>query len=145
MRKIICLMTAVFVLGAVPVYAGCEFCKFHKSMSSEDWLAKKMEKMTSSLELTEEQIPQVKKLIEEKIKRKQAIFEKSMDDIEMIKEEYSAKIQELLSDEQKVQYEAMQKEWKEDSMKGSSYEHKGSGHEMKGSGSEMMGSDSEEK
>jgi len=140
MKKIIYLLTAVFVLSAVPVYAGCEFCRFKMSTYSEDWLAKKMEKMTGSLGLTEEQVPQMEALIKEKVEKKKAIFEESSGKIKAVKEEYSAKIQALLTDDQKVKYEEMKAEWKKGSMKGSGHDHKGSGSEMKGSDSEEKGS-----
>jgi len=50
------------------------------------------------------------------------VKEEKMKKIEAIKEEYSAKIKDVLTDEQKVKYEEM----KAERMKGSDHEHMGS-------------------
>jgi len=99
--------------------------------------------MTSKLELTEDQAAQVEVLVTEKLTKKQAIWEAKMAEIKSVKEDYSTKIQAVLTDEQKVKYDEMKAGHKKGSMKGSGHGHKGSGHEHGGSDHEMKGSDNE--
>ena len=140
MKKGIYLLGIALLLSAAPVYANCGMCGLGEkgSMSSEDWLAKKMEKMTSTLSLTEEQVPQVEALIKEKMEKKEAIKTEMNGKIEAMMEEYSTKIKALLSDEQKVKYEEMKAEGHKDMMKGSGHEHmhEGSHPETGGSAGE---------
>ena len=135
MKKAIYLAVAVLLMSTVStmVYA----CGGMGSMSIEEKTEKKMKMLTNKLELTEEQAVQIKVLVTEKLTKKKAIWEAKMAEIKAVKEEYSAKIQVVLTDEQKVKYEEMKKEWHKGSMKGSM---KGSGHEH--GGSEMKGSGS---
>jgi len=148
MKRSTYLLTVLLLLCAVPVFAHCGMCGFDKkgSMSTEDRVAKKMEKMTAGLGLTEEQIPQVENLITEKLDKKKAIKDTMRKEMDAVREEFSANIKALLTDEQKEKYEAMVADWKKGSkkgsMKGSDHDHKGSD---KGSGSEEKGSDSEMK
>jgi len=137
MKKVIYLAIAVFLLSTIPamVYA----CPGMDSMSIEEKTEKKMVKLTDKLGLTEEQAAQIKVLVTEKLTKKKAIWDAKIAEIKVVKEEYSAKIQAVLTDEQKTKYDEMKKEWKKGSMKGSGHEHGGS--EMKGSGNEHGGSE----
>jgi len=143
MKKGIYLIIAAFLMSATPamVYA----CPWMDSASIEEKVAKKMEKLTSKLALTEEQAAQIEVLVTEKLTKKKAIWKAKMAEIKVVKEEYSTKTQAVLTDEQKVKYDEMKAAWKKGSMKGSGYEHKGSGRKMKGSGHEHGGSDNEAK
>jgi len=114
--------------------AHCGKCGLPKEGGTDDYVAKKAEKLTDKLGLSAEQSAQAKVLIKEKMEKKHTIMQEKSDAIEAVKEEYSAKLAALLNDEQKVKYEAMQAEWKEEGMKGSHHDHKGSGYEHKGSG-----------
>ncbi len=140
MKKIMYALVAVMLFSAVPVYANCGMCPLDKgSMSTEDRVAKKMEKMTEKLGLSDEQAVKIKVLITEKMEMKKAIKAQMHEQMKMLTEEFSGQIKAILTDEQKVKFEEMRKEHK-GSEKGSGHEHKGSGHEKKGSGDDAKGS-----
>lgn len=151
MKKIVYFLVVVFLLSVTPAMARCSFCAFGDkgSMSIEEKVAKKMEKMTGTLELTEEQAAQVEVLVTEKLTKKKAIWDAKMTEIKAAKEDYSTKIQAVLTDEQKVKYDAMKADYHKGSMKGSmkgsGHEHGGSDLKKKGSGHEHGGSDLEKK
>jgi len=142
MKKYFYFAATAFLLGIalVTVQSRIVSAEGSKGSTSENWMEKKMEKMTTTLGLSEEQAAQVKALIEAKVEKKKAI-----------KEEYTASVKALLSDEQKVKYDEMKASYHKGSMKGSGHEHggtamKGSGNEhggtaMKGSGKEHGGTD----
>jgi len=143
MKKAIYLVIAVFLVIAVP--AMVHACPGMDSMSIEDKVSKKMEKLTKKLALTEEQAAEIKTLVTEKLTKKKAIWEAKIAEIKTVKEGYSAKIQAVLTDEQKTKYDEMKQEWSKGSMKGSMKgSKKGSGHEhgeKEHGGSEHGGSD----
>lgn len=145
MKKAVYLLTAVFVLSATQAMAHCGMCALDKKGSTtvEDKVAKKLEKLTNKLSLTDEQAADAKVLLTEKYTKKKAIKEAKRAELDAVGEEYSGKLEALLTEDQKPAYAEMKAEWKKSKKsgcphcdkgsKGSGHDHKGSDHEHKGS------------
>lgn len=117
MKKIIYFLTAAFVLSTAPAFAHCGMCPMSMKGSSDDYVSKKVEKLTAELNLSDDQAAQIKTLITEKVEKKKAIKEDKMNKIEALQEEYSGKISAVLDDEQKAKYETLKADWGKDKMK----------------------------
>lgn len=142
MKKVILAVTMI-LLGSTYVFAHCGTCplsaeKGSKGSHSEDWMQKKMEKMTTGLGLSAEQASQVEALMKTKMEKKKAVKEEKKRKMEAIKEEFHANMKTVLNPEQLEKFEQMRQE--KGSMKGSGHDccaksgqkcckRKGSGHE----------------
>ena len=137
MKKIVYLIAAMFLLNAAPALANCGMCPLGaKGATTEEYVEKKMEKLTSELGLSEEQAGKVKGILTDKMEKKKAAKAEKREKMDAISAEFSDKVNAVLDDEQKVKFEAIKAEWKKGSTKGSGHDHKGSGSEHKGSGTE---------
>lgn len=123
MKKTV-LLTTMLLFAATMAYARCPFCELKNAEKSENWAQEKTAKMTEKLGLTEEQAGQVEALVKEKTQKKIAVKEEARTKMDSISEEYSAKIQALLTDEQKVKHEEWKKEKEEMKGEGYGYMHK---------------------
>ena len=143
MKKIACILATAFLLSAtlVMVQSGMVSAEGDKGSTSENWMKKKLEKMTTTLGLSEDQAAQIETLMNEKMEAKKAITDNKGEEMSALREKYSADVKALLDDEQKAKYDEMKAEYHKGSMKGSGHEHGGSDMKAKGSGHEHGGSD----
>jgi len=83
MKKIVCFLTAAFFLSIilVMVQSGVVSAEGDRESTSENWMEKKMEKMTTRLGLSDDQVTQIEALMIEKKEKKKAVME-----------DYSAKV-----------------------------------------------------
>jgi len=102
-----------------------------KGSGTEDWAAKKLNKLTTNLELSEEQVAKVKALIEVKKSKKQALHE-----------EFKSGLAAILTAEQLEKHETMKAEHK--GSKGH-HEHGGSSHGKEHGGAEVSDKKAETK
>ena len=113
------------ISGACAVGGAAE--KGHDHKGSGDWMKKKMEMMNEKLGLSEDQTAEVEKLIKDKKAKKKAAKAEMRTKIDAIKEEFSAGMKGVLSDEQYQKFDEMHKEMHKDKgSKGSHGDHKGS-------------------
>lgn len=136
MNKQLILITAILMVTAGPVFACCGFCDLSKKGSNHDeWKKAKIEKMTTELGLSADQVTQVEALLSDKIEKKKAVWDEAKKEKAAIREEYKTKLKSILTAEQLEKHTAMMEE------KESKREHKGSDYEHeKGSDSEKKGS-----
>ena len=136
-RKSYVMLAVLMVsfLTATIAQAHCGKCGMGDK--GDDYVTKKVEKLTAELGLDEGQAKEVEGIIKDKMAKKKAIKEEKQAKMDALGAEYKTKMKAVLNDDQNVKFDAMMAEWEQDnkkgSDKGSSHEHKGSDHEHKGS------------
>jgi hypothetical protein len=137
MKKLIILTALLAFAGmATPVFAHCGKCGVGDDKKVMDVDAK-VEKLTKKLGLSEDQANKLKPVLQEKMDKKKALYEKKKADMQALHDDYQAKLKGILTPEQLSKYEAMKEGMMEH--KGSMMDgHKGSMdmegmHEHKGS------------